>query len=57
MEDKLNPCYHCESLLVDVQQCRNGKYEAYCFHCGVVGPECNSKEEAIEAWNRRSGEE
>lgn len=54
MEDKLNPCYHCESLLVDVQKCRNGKYEAYCFHCGVVGPECNSKEKAIEAWNKRS---
>lgn len=56
MPNELKPC-ECGSIFVDVEQFCGGPYRAYCFYCGRVGPECSTKEEAVEAWNLRAGEE
>lgn len=56
MEKELKPCI-CGSTLVAVEQFCGGPYRAYCFFCGKVGPDCGTRAKAIEAWNRRAGEE
>lgn len=55
-DNELKPC-ECGSTLVDVEQFCGGPYRAYCFYCGRVGSEGSTREEAIESWNRRAGEE
>lgn len=56
MLNKIKPC-ECGSILVDVEKFCGGPYRSYCFYCGKVGAECSTREEAVEAWNRRAGEE
>lgn len=57
----LAPCPFCGSLLVDSTCWTNDAgTETRCFvrcpHCDIVGPPRNSPEEALAAWNTRTGE-
>lgn len=57
-EPKLKPCAHCNKS--DLVLTHTGHYVSdivKCMQCGATGPCCNSRKEAITAWNRREGEE
>ena len=60
---ELKPCdyCHCEipgMLKVDEELASLGDYEGlfqvHCYMCGAKGPVCTSREQAIDAWNKRS---
>ena len=68
MTDKLKPCPFCgrEAILVKNEHprlhrpSRNGQYHVACYECDLMmgydedyGGQFDTKEEAIEAWNRR----
>ena len=56
----LKPCPFCgcEAEVTDTYSEYRGPYSiVFCSSCGAVGPKRRFKEDAIEAWNIRSGEE
>ena len=61
MPNKLNPCPFCGDENTDTWDKigANGRtvFSAYCEECKCEGPISSTKEEAIEAWNRRAEEE
>lgn len=61
---KLKPCpfcgYNYPRILEDVPDFAGATWKIYrgeCPECHALGPECRSKELAIETWNRREGPE
>ena len=55
---ELKPCYYCgtkqfleiaESVVLSEET-----YQVRCPACGVRGPACYERAEAIDAWNKRS---
>ncbi len=61
MIEELKPCPFCGSKSVMLEKGSNG-YQVCCWYCGargkyVVARSIFSKERAIDAWNRRAGED
>lgn len=61
MIEKLKPCPFCGSKSVTLEK-RNSGYQVRCWYCGargkyVVAKSIINKKEAIDAWNRRVGED
>ena len=66
MPNELKPCKYCNNNILDTLKVDeelfglggdDGFFQAHCYMCGAKGPVCESREKAIEAWNRRAGEE
>ena len=53
---ELKPCPFCGGTNLTMVSCE-GEYYAGCFTCHTCGPGGTSREEAIEAWNRRANNE
>ena len=55
---ELKPCYYCDTKkLLEIAEMVVFSEEAYqvrCPMCGVRGPICSKRAEAIAAWNKRS---
>lgn len=56
---ELKPCPFCEGKTVSIYDYQNYYTLPYhwrvkCDKCGAEGPIADSKEEAIDAWNKRS---
>ena len=51
----LKPCPFCGSK--NIRLTCWGLYRCWCVDCLSQATDCISKKEAIEAWNRRAGEE
>lgn len=57
----LNPCPFCESTYISIQHMDKHKvngydtriYQAYCTQCWANRGWCDTKESAIEWWNKR----
>lgn len=62
MENKLKPCPFCKNFqYFDIAEDSRyqGEHNAWfvmCEDCFTRGPRAETREEAIEAWNRRAGE-
>lgn len=57
---ELKPCQFCESNDIDIltyEEEYHTRKVAECMDCGARGSVCDSKEEAIEAWNTRPAED
>ena len=59
-EEKLKPCPFCGSKSATVEK-RNSGYQVRCCYCGARGKyivygSIINKKQAIDAWNRRAGE-
>ena len=57
MTNEIKPCPFCGDENIDTWDIRQEKYFCYCENCGCQGPTGKTEQEAIEAWNRRAGEE
>ena len=57
--DSLKPCPFCGKYPQAVVDCETEeKFGVKCFNCGgSICPEKETLQEAIEAWNRRAGEQ
>ena len=55
MPNELKPCPFCggEASMIKVDYVRGNTY-CYCTECKAKSPYCLTREEAINAWNRRS---
>ena len=56
----LKPCMCCESNDIEIityEEKYHSRKIAKCMNCGARGSVCDSKEEAIEAWNTRPAED
>lgn len=55
---ELKPCYYCGTKkLLEISEMvifSQEAYQARCPMCSVRGPVCYEREEAIDAWNKRS---
>lgn len=53
---KLLSCPFCGGTDLDPRMAldHKGNVNAGCYDCGAIGPDCNSIEEAIAAWNKRA---
>ena len=56
MVNKLKPCPFCGSGNCIYAEQEGEAWFLYCCNCHASGPYVPSKEEAIEAWNRRAGD-
>lgn len=56
MVNKLKPCPFCGSGNCIYAEQEGEAWFLYCCNCHASGPYVPSKEEAIEAWNRREEE-
>lgn len=52
---KLKPCPFCGSE--NIRLTNWGLYRCWCVECLANATDCISAKEAIDAWNRRAGEE
>ena len=52
MSDKLKPCPFCGKLHHEVSDYKP-VYRVECTFCGAKTGNCNSEQEAIDAWNSR----
>ena len=52
IEKTAKPCPFCSSISV-VLDYYNCSYFVVCTHCGCKTAYCNTKEDAIKAWNKR----
>ena len=50
-EPELKPCPFCGGEAVGM--CGGVQQYVRCYCCNTEGPTCDTKQEAIEAWNRR----
>lgn len=59
MENKLKSCPFCKSNNVSPNDFLYAirLWSVHCLSCGAQGPDGHTKQEAIEAWNRRAGKE
>lgn len=59
MTNKLKPCPFCKSDNVSPNDFLYAIFlwNVHCLSCGARGPDSHTKQEAIEAWNQRAGEE
>lgn len=58
-EEKLKPCpFDCGGTVEDVslEKIYIDSYFVRCNYCGANGESCGTGEQAMMAWNRRSGE-
>lgn len=55
MTQKLKPCPFCKADQADVEVIDWNFYGVQCSCCLAIGPLEDTKEEAIDAWNRRAG--
>ena len=52
---ELKPCPFCqERNKLCVEQAGKEIIYVFCGNCGAEGPVCGSREDAIDAWNKRS---
>jgi len=58
---EIKPCPYCgahEDSWTDVgQSSYTDKWQTVCLRCGARGPWADSRDEAIELWNRRVGDQ
>ena len=54
---KLKPCPFCGSKHIDITNFGEVMWFIQCDDCNATFPECDTKKEAIEAWNRRANDE
>lgn len=54
--EELKSCPFCDSEEVEMLEYTNTAFVICCLKCYTTGPQGTTKEEAIEKWNRRSGE-
>lgn len=60
MSEELKPCPFCGNKVVYKRQFSESLFGAIwnwnvkCFNCIAEGPICDTEQEAISAWNRRS---
>lgn len=58
MTATLKPCPFCGGEPHDETfHTEGGGYAVWCVGCDAIGPEKPSEEDAVEAWNRRPGED
>lgn len=57
MTEKLKPCPFCGSDEPYKTRLDDFTYVIQCLACGATGPYELNTDEAVEAWNRRAGEE
>ena len=57
MSEELKPCPFCGSDDVDLQCYEDDGFHVVCGKCGGNMPGWDDPDEAIEAWNRRAGNE
>lgn len=50
--EKLKPCPFCGSELIECYEEKCGPFYCICA-CGVCGPDGETEQEAIDAWNMR----
>lgn len=59
---ELKPCDYCEEdgNFIQVDEELNslgddeGYFQVHCYMCGARGPVCTTRQQAIDAWNKRS---
>lgn len=53
---ELKSCPHCNGSgrIVSVSGFKSDRYRAVCEECGASTRECDTKQEAVSAWNRRA---
>ena len=57
MTEELKPCpFHKEEQPAEIKNLSIAWW-VKCSYCNTDGPKCRSREEAIEAWNRRQPHE
>lgn len=54
MSENLKPCPFCGSNEIFIDQPDANCFYVGCANCGVNGTTANTKERAVEAWNRRT---
>lgn len=54
---ELKSCPHCNGngRIVSVSGFKSDRYRAVCEQCGASTRECETKQEAVSAWNMRAG--
>jgi Lar family restriction alleviation protein len=52
---KLKPCPFCGDSNIHLEVCNDNvsPYSMCCYTCNTSGPQCDTKEDAEEAWNMR----
>lgn len=50
---EFKPCPFCGSELIECYEEKGGQFYCICA-CGVCGPDGETEQEAIDAWNKRS---
>lgn len=56
-ETKLKPCPFCDSKHIDITSYGEVMWFIQCDNCYATFPEFETKEQAIDAWNRRATDE
>ena len=51
---ELKPCKCRKSILFHAYNLASNRFRVFCGHCGLEGPEELTKQQAIDAWNKRS---
>lgn len=51
---ELKPCNCNKSVLLKAYNLASGKFRVFCGHCEKEGPEEDTLQQAIDAWNKRS---
>lgn len=61
MSEQLKPCKHCNGDGLEYSNSELGSkvitYGVHCHSCPYGVKDCATEQEAIEAWNRREGNE
>ena len=53
---ELKPCPFCGGEVIGERQINPDYNYLVCFKCGCCTKVCKTNKEAVEAWNRRTGE-
>lgn len=53
-ESRIKRCPFCNGAREDVIYNGNDSYQVRCNICGACGPECYTKDNAVELWNQRT---
>ena len=57
MSEELKPCWRCGNEVYLANNKARGEYFIFCRHCFAETKIFSTKQEAIEAWNRRANDD
>jgi Lar family restriction alleviation protein len=54
MNNKLKSCPFCGSYVLTITiSVFSTKYQVKCLSCDIIGPSCDTRDEAVKKWNAR----